>query len=93
MTAEMLDQHYAVNTRSTLLLTKEFADRHDGREGGRGGVFTVPQLDALRGQFPLGRFGEPDDAARLVAFLVSDEARWIVGQVLNSEGGFRRWAT
>ena len=41
---------------------------------------------------PLGRWGEPDDAARLVAWLCSDDARWITGQVIDSEGGFRRWA-
>jgi 3-oxoacyl-[acyl-carrier protein] reductase len=39
---------------------------------------------------PQGRWGTPDDAARAVAWLVSDEAAWITGQVLNSEGGFRR---
>ncbi|SDM61284.1 Enoyl-(Acyl carrier protein) reductase [Bacillus sp. OK048] len=41
-------------------------------------------------KFPLGRIGIPDDAARLVAFLVSEEAQWITGQILNSEGGFLR---
>lgn len=45
---------------------------------------------ALLRQFPLHRFGEPDDPARLVAWLVSDEGAWVVGQVLHSEGGFRR---
>jgi NAD(P)-dependent dehydrogenase (short-subunit alcohol dehydrogenase family) len=39
---------------------------------------------------PLGRWGAPDDAARLVAWLCSDEAAWITGQVIDSEGGFRR---
>lgn len=39
---------------------------------------------------PFGRLGEPDDAARLVAWLVSDEACWITGQVIDSEGGFAR---
>ena len=39
---------------------------------------------------PLGRWGEPDDAARLVAWLCSDDARWLTGQVIDSEGGFRR---
>jgi 3-oxoacyl-[acyl-carrier protein] reductase len=29
--------------------------------------------------------------ARLVRWLASDEAAWITGQVINSEGGFRRW--
>lgn len=39
---------------------------------------------------PAGRFGEPDDPARLIAWLVTDDGRWMVGQVLDSEGGFRR---
>ncbi|CAN5209811.1 SDR family oxidoreductase [soil metagenome] len=39
---------------------------------------------------PLGRIGEPEDAARLVAFLAGDEGAWITGQVIHSEGGFLR---
>jgi 3-oxoacyl-[acyl-carrier protein] reductase len=39
---------------------------------------------------PSGRIGQPEDAARLVAFLAGDEAAWITGQVIHSEGGFRR---
>ena len=39
---------------------------------------------------PFGRFGQPEDAARLIAFLAGDGGRWITGQVLHSEGGFRR---
>jgi 3-oxoacyl-[acyl-carrier protein] reductase len=41
---------------------------------------------------PFGRWGAPDDAARLVAWLCSDDAGWVTGQVINSEGGFRRWS-
>jgi 3-oxoacyl-[acyl-carrier protein] reductase len=41
---------------------------------------------------PAGRWGTPEDAARLVRWLASDDAAWITGQVINSEGGFRRWA-
>lgn len=44
----------------------------------------------LRPRFPFGRIGEPDDAARLIAFLATDDARWITGQVIHSEGGFER---
>jgi 3-oxoacyl-[acyl-carrier protein] reductase len=43
-------------------------------------------------RMPFGRWGDPDDAARLVAWLCSDDGRWITGQVIDSEGGFRRWA-
>jgi 3-oxoacyl-[acyl-carrier protein] reductase len=41
-------------------------------------------------KFPSGRLGQPEDAARLVAFLASGEAAWITGQIINSEGGFFR---
>jgi 3-oxoacyl-[acyl-carrier protein] reductase len=41
---------------------------------------------------PLGRWGQPDDAARLVLWLCSDDGAWVTGQVIDSEGGFRRWA-
>jgi 3-oxoacyl-[acyl-carrier protein] reductase len=44
----------------------------------------------LAPKFALGRLGEPEDAARLVAFLASEEAAWITGQVIHSEGGFLR---
>lgn len=50
--------------------------------------------DALEAEllpkFPMGRIGRPDDAARLVAFLCSEQAEWITGQVIHSEGGFWR---
>jgi len=42
------------------------------------------------GSMPLGRWGEPNDAARLIAWLCGDDARWITGQTIDSEGGFRR---
>ncbi|CAM3163874.1 SDR family oxidoreductase [Paenibacillus lupini] len=38
--------------------------------------------------FPMGRIGQPEDAARLITFLVSDEAGWVTGQRIVSEGGF-----
>jgi 3-oxoacyl-[acyl-carrier protein] reductase len=36
---------------------------------------------------PLGRFGKPDDVAKAVMFLVSDEASYITGQVIKVNGG------
>jgi 3-oxoacyl-[acyl-carrier protein] reductase len=47
--------------------------------------------DLSASRFPLGRWGQPDDAARLIAWLCSEDAEWVTGQVINSEGGFRRW--
>jgi 3-oxoacyl-[acyl-carrier protein] reductase len=45
---------------------------------------------AVLAQSGLGRLGTPEDAARLVAFLAGEGGAWITGQVLHSEGGFRR---
>jgi 3-oxoacyl-[acyl-carrier protein] reductase len=37
---------------------------------------------------PMGRLGEPEDAARLIAFLCSPDAAWITGALLFSDGGY-----
>lgn len=142
--ASMLDGHWAVNARSSILLAQAFAAHHDGRPGGRvvfttsgqdlgpmrdevayaaskgalasitrtladhladrgitlntvnpGPVHTgyaTPELhEVVRKRFPQGRWGTPEDPARLITWLTTDDAAWITGQVINSEGGFRRW--
>ncbi|KID28812.1 dehydrogenase of unknown specificity, short-chain alcohol dehydrogenase like [Prauserella sp. Am3] len=144
LTAAELDRHWAVDARSSILLLQEFANQHDGREGGAAVLMTSGQaLGPLPGEiaygaakaalhgmtvtfadqladsgirvntvnpgpvdtgyltdemwqtvapmFPFGRYGRPDDPARLISWLVTDEARWITGQVINTEGGFGRW--
>ncbi|ANW21255.1 SDR family oxidoreductase [Streptomyces clavuligerus] len=48
------------------------------------------EYQAVADLFPAGRWGMPDDPARLIAWLATDEAEWITGQVIDSEGGFRR---
>ncbi len=49
----------------------------------------VPQTvqDAMLKQIPLGRFGTAEDVANAIAFLASDEASYITGQVLIVDGG------
>ncbi|TJZ59253.1 SDR family oxidoreductase [Streptomyces piniterrae] len=143
--AAMLDAHWAVDTRSVILLVQAYARRRaEGLPGGRivmltsgqdrgggmpdeiayglakgalasatrslattlaglgvtvntvnpGPVDTGYAVGELRRRvarsFPGGRWGEPDDPARLIAWLATDEAGWITGEVINSEGGFRR---
>jgi 3-oxoacyl-[acyl-carrier protein] reductase len=143
--AKVLDDHYAVNMRTTFLLSVEFARRFKklNKSSGRiinltsgqalgpmigelayvatkgaitaftlslsaelaplgitvnavnpgptdSGWMTEAIKDVLKPKFLMGRIGMPEDAANLVAFLASDEARWITGQVINSEGGFLR---
>ena len=41
---------------------------------------------AIKGA-PLGRAGQPDDIARIAAFLASDEAYWVTGQLIQAAGG------
>lgn len=43
--------------------------------------------DELRRMVPAGRFGRPEEVAALVAFLTSDEAAYITGEVININGG------
>jgi 3-oxoacyl-[acyl-carrier protein] reductase len=140
--AAKIDAHFAVNTRSSILLAQAFAEQHDGAPGGRvvfmtsgqnlgpmpgqiayaaskgalvgimstlshqlirqgitvnavnpgptdTGYATEETREWVRERMPLGRWGQPDDAARLVSWLCTDDAEWITGQVINSEGGFR----
>ena len=46
----------------------------------------LPQ-DELKKMIPAGRFGQPEEVAALVAFLASDEAAYITGEVININGG------
>ena len=45
-------------------------------------------IDALCEQTPIGRLGTPEDIAQAVAFLASEKASFITGQVLTADGGF-----
>lgn len=40
--------------------------------------------------FPKKRIGTPRDTSKLVGFLASEDADWITGQIIHSEGGFKR---
>ncbi len=53
------------------------------------GWMTEEVKGELLPRFPQGRIGLPEDAARLIAFLASDEAAWITGQVIHSRGGYQ----
>ena len=50
---------------------------------------TIPEkvMQKVLSQIPLGRTGKPEEVAKLVSFLVSDDANYITGQVININGG------
>ena len=50
-------------------------------------VLSDDQKAEMARTIPLGRAGQPEDVANAVLFLVSDEAAYITGQVLNVDGG------
>jgi len=88
---------YAVSKGALAVATATLAEELAGRgirvncvnPGPTDTGWGLAELDPARAM-PFGRWGEPDDAARLVAWLCSDDGRWVTGQVLDSEGGFRR---
>jgi 3-oxoacyl-[acyl-carrier protein] reductase len=43
--------------------------------------------EQIRGQIPAGRFGEPEEVAEVVAFLVAEEAGYVTGQTIAVDGG------
>ncbi|MBE6949382.1 MAG: SDR family oxidoreductase [Ruminococcaceae bacterium] len=50
--------------------------------------YSASDMAALAEETPLGVIGKPEDVAETVAFLVSDKARFITGQVISPNGGF-----
>src|SRR5690606_28490444 len=48
---------------------------------------TIARIDEIAGRVPLNRLGKPLEIGAAVAFLASDDAAYITGQVLNVDGG------
>jgi NAD(P)-dependent dehydrogenase (short-subunit alcohol dehydrogenase family) len=59
-----------------------------------GGVFNHQDkyfVEQYAKKTPLGRMAEPNDLTGLIAFLASDEARYVTGQNIAVDGGFTLW--
>lgn len=52
------------------------------------GWMDAPFRESLVPMHPLGRLGTPRDIAGVVSFLLSEQGRWISGQLLQTDGGF-----
>jgi 3-oxoacyl-[acyl-carrier protein] reductase len=59
-------------------------------EQGRADWDALPEAERARiaGGIPLGRLAEPDDIAGVIAFLLSDDARYVTGVTIDANGGY-----
>lgn len=78
--AELLDLGIILNTIdpgpvNTGYLDPETTDR------------PLDEIEAWMRATPFGRYGQPDDPARLIAWLATPAGAWVVGQVLSTDGG------
>lgn len=48
---------------------------------------SAAQIEAITKLVPLGRLGQPDDIAGLVAFLAGPDSQWVNGQIIRANGG------
>lgn len=91
--------NYSASKAGVIALTKsvarELASRNIRVNAVAPGFITSKMTDALSeevrgnllGTIPLKRFGKPENVARVVSFLASDQAEYITGEVVNISGG------
>jgi NAD(P)-dependent dehydrogenase (short-subunit alcohol dehydrogenase family) len=52
------------------------------------GVISGEQLDGSKKQYPLKRYGKPEEIAFAVIYLLSDASSWVTGSNLVIDGGY-----
>ena len=65
----------------------EFNRRNMAQRAASLGISEEEMIERVRKAIPLGRWGEPEDIARTVAFLCGPESAWMTGEVVRVSGG------
>ena len=65
----------------------EFNRRNMAQRSASLGISEEEMIERVRKAIPLGRWGEPEDIARTVAFLCGPESGWMTGEVVRVSGG------
>jgi 3-oxoacyl-[acyl-carrier protein] reductase len=76
---ELGERGITVNTVSPGATDTDMLREHNSSEG----------RETMRGMSPLGRLGQPEDVADVIAFLVGPDGRWMTAQNLRAGGGIR----
>lgn len=81
---ELASHKITVNTVPPTIVDTPMA-----RKAEASGKFTYGSIDNLAGLVPLGRLGTSDDIAAATAFMCSEEASYITGQLFGVNGGMQ----
>ena len=82
LAVEWADKGIRVNAVAPGTIRTEAVRRLPEQPGG------TEYIEEIRKQHPMGRLGEPEEVARAIAFLASDEASFITGAILPVDGGY-----
>jgi 3-oxoacyl-[acyl-carrier protein] reductase len=91
ITAASHDAHFAVNSRAAASELGGYGITVNMVSPGpvQTGSITPELEQRLNLEIPLGRIGQPEEVTDVVAFLASEQARWLTGQLLFVGGGHR----
>jgi NAD(P)-dependent dehydrogenase (short-subunit alcohol dehydrogenase family) len=87
MAYELAPYHVNVNAICPGPVYTDFNRKVMSQRAAWAGTDEAKMVEAVAASIPLGRWVEPDDVAKAVVFLVSDESSFITGQVLSVSGG------
>jgi len=82
LAVEWADKGIRVNAVAPGTIRTEAVRRLPEQPGG------AEYIEEIRKQHPMGRLGEPEEVAKAIAFLASDDASFITGAILAGDGGY-----